>query len=181
MLSTYGGIWCDANIFLSDKIPQNLCEEDFFAFERAQNKPSKEELKRFIKSGYFSYGYFNWNDDFKVKLLSSFLISKSNNNFIHALKDILINYWENENSNTNHYYFVLHIIFELLKKHGYINKTYKNMSDIQCHLLQFYAKEKFDPCLWEEIKNQSFLHKLTHFKTIKKNSMIDAIIMQDKN
>ncbi len=179
LLSTYGGIWCDANIFLSDKIPQSLCEEDFFAFERAQNKPSKEQLKSFIKSGYFSYGYFNYNDDFKVKLLSSFIISKANNKNIQALKDILLYYWENENSNTNHYYFVLHIIFELLKNHGYTNKIYKNMSDIECHLLQFYAKEKFDPCLWSEVKNQSFLHKLTHFKTIKKNSMIDKIIMQD--
>ncbi len=94
---------------------------------------------------------------------------------------MLLYYWHNEKNCDNFYYFTFQIIFELLKKHGYINKTYKNMSDIQCHLLQFYAKEKFDPCLWEEIKNQSFLHKLTHFKTIKKNSMIDAIIMQDKN
>ncbi|EAI4204333.1 glycosyl transferase, partial [Campylobacter jejuni] len=55
---------------------------------------------------------------------------------------------------------------------------YKNMSDIECHLLQFSAKEKFNSTLWEEIQKQSFLHKLTHFKSIKKDSMIDKIILQ---
>nr|WP_243705879.1 capsular polysaccharide synthesis protein [Campylobacter volucris] len=178
MLATYGGIWCDANIFLSDKIPQELCKEDFFAFERSKIKPIKERLNKLAKSGYFSYGYFNWNEDFKVKILSSFLIAKANNNFIKALQDILIFYWKNEKSNINHYYFALHIIFELLKNYNYTNKTYKDMSDIECHLLQFYAKEKFDENLWKSIQNQSFLHKLTHFRTIKKDSMIDKVILQ---
>ncbi|EAL1869359.1 glycosyl transferase, partial [Campylobacter coli] len=72
-------------------------------------------------------------------------------------------------------------IFELLKKYGYSNNTYKNMSDIECHLLQFYAKNKFDSKLWQEIQQQSFLHKLTHFRTIKKDSMIDKIIIQGIN
>ncbi|AJC86702.1 polysaccharide biosynthesis protein [Campylobacter sp. RM16704] len=178
LLATYGGIWCDANIFLSDKIPQELCKKDFFAFERSKTKPNKERLKKLAKSGYFSYGYFNWNEDFKVKVLSSFLIAKTNNDFIKALQDILIFYWKNESSNINHYYFALHVIFELLKEYGFANDTYKNMSDIECHLLQFNAKEKFNPILWDEIQKQSFLHKLTHFKSIKKDSMIDKIILQ---
>ncbi|EJG3289084.1 glycosyl transferase, partial [Campylobacter coli] len=53
--------------------------------------------------------------------------------------------------------------------------------DIECHLLQFYAKNKFDSKLWQEIQQQSFLHKLTHFRTIKKDSMIDKIIIQGIN
>ncbi|EHZ9971457.1 glycosyl transferase, partial [Campylobacter jejuni] len=109
LLATYGGIWCDASIFLSSKIPSELCDKDFFTFERSKIKPSKEKLKKFIKSGYFSYGYFNWNDDFKVKMLSSFMIAKTNNTFIQTLKDILMNYWKNEQSSENHYYFILHI------------------------------------------------------------------------
>ncbi|HEF9979870.1 TPA: capsular polysaccharide synthesis protein [Campylobacter coli] len=178
LLATYGGIWCDASIFLSDKIPQDLRNREFFAFERARHRPNKKELKKFIKSPYFSYGYFNWNDDFMVKMLSSFIIAKSNSHFISALRDILINYWQKEKNITNHYYFVLHVIFELLKKYGYSNNTYKNMSDIECHLLQFYAKNKFDSKLWQEIQQQSFLHKLTHFRSVKKDSYIDKIIMQ---
>ncbi|EAJ5701576.1 glycosyltransferase [Campylobacter lari subsp. concheus] len=178
LLATYGGIWCDASIFLSSKIPSELCSKDFFTFERSKTKPSKEKLKKITKSGYFSYGYFNWNDDFKVKMLSSFMIAKTSNTFIQTLKDILMNYWKNEQSSENHYYFILHIIFELLKEYGFTNDTYKNMSDIECHLLQFSAKEKFNPTFWEEIQKQSFLHKLTHFKSIKKDSMIDKIILQ---
>lgn len=50
-----------------------------------------------------------------VKMLSSFIIAKSNSHFISALRDILINYWQKEKNITNHYYFVLHVIFELLK------------------------------------------------------------------
>ncbi|EAK0439227.1 capsular polysaccharide synthesis protein [Campylobacter lari] len=178
LLATYGGIWCDASIFLSSKIPSDLCNKDFFTFERSKTKPGKEKLKKFIKSGYFSYGYFNWNDDFKVKILNSFIISKSHHKNIQAMKNILTYYWLNEKNSNNFYYFTFQIIFELLKEHGFVNDTYKNMSDIECHLLQFSAKEKFNPTLWEEIQKQSFLHKLTHFKSIKKDSMIDKIIMQ---
>lgn len=29
LLATYGGIWCDASIFLSSKIPSELCDKDF--------------------------------------------------------------------------------------------------------------------------------------------------------
>ncbi|EAK0848356.1 capsular polysaccharide synthesis protein [Campylobacter lari] len=178
LLATYGGIWCDASIFLSSKIPSELYDKDFFTFERSKIKPGKEKLKEFIKSGYFSYGYFNWNDDFKVKILNSFIVSKSHHKNIQAMKDILIYYWSNEKNSNNFYYFTFQIIFELLKEHGFINDTYKNMSDIECHLLQFSAKEKFNSTLWEEIQKQSFLHKLTHFKSIKKDSMIDKIILQ---
>ncbi|HEC1785153.1 TPA: glycosyl transferase, partial [Campylobacter lari] len=49
LLATYGGIWCDASIFLSSKIPSELYGKDFFAFERSKTKPSKEKLKKFIK------------------------------------------------------------------------------------------------------------------------------------
>lgn len=178
LLATYGGIWCDASIFLSSKIPNELCDKNFFVFERSKMKPSKEKLKEFIKSGYFSYGYFNWNDDFKVKILNSFIISKSYHKNVQTMKDIFIYYWLNEKNSSNFYYFTFQIIFELLKEHGFINDTYKNMSDIECHLLQFNAKEKFNPTLWEDIQKQSFLHKLTHFKSIKKDSMIDKIILQ---
>ncbi|EHA0908099.1 glycosyl transferase, partial [Campylobacter coli] len=131
-----------------------------------------------IKSPYFSYGYFNWNEDFMVKMLSSFMIAKIHSPFISALRDVLISYWQKEKNTTNHYYFILHVIFELLKKQGYSNNAYKNMSDIECHLLQFCAKNKFDSKIWQEIQQQSFLHKLTHFRTIKNGSMIDKIIMQ---
>lgn len=178
LLSTYGGVWIDASIFLSDKIPNELLEKNFFAFERSKQKPSQEKLKQFCKSRYFSYGYFNWNSDFKVKLLSSFLISKANTQIINALRDILMNYWQQENSAQNHYYFVFQVIFELLKDKGFIKSQDYNISDIECHLLQFHSKDEFDENLYQDIKNQSFLHKLTHFRSIKPNSMIDKVVMK---
>ncbi|MBF7044553.1 capsular polysaccharide synthesis protein, partial [Campylobacter volucris] len=104
--------------------------------------------------------------------------SKPNSKNTQAMKDILMYYWLNEHDKSNFYYFTFQIIFELLKNYNYTNKTYKDMSDIECHLLQFYAKEKFDENLWKSIQNQSFLHKLTHFRTIKKDSMIDKVILQ---
>ncbi|HEF9378272.1 TPA: capsular polysaccharide synthesis protein, partial [Campylobacter coli] len=165
LLATYGGIWCDASIFLSDKIPQDLRNREFFAFERARHRPNKKELKKFIKSPYFSYGYFNWNDDFMVRLLNSFLIAKENNKIVSVLRDLLIYFWQKEENSKYFYYFTQQILFELLKRNGYIkNEIFENKSDIECHLLQFYAKDKFDNKLWEEIKKQSFLHKLTHFR-----------------
>ena len=175
LLKTYGGIWMDATLFLSDKIPSVLLEKDFFVFERAQ-RVSANELEKVLHSRYFAYSYFNYNDDFMVKMFSSFIISTKNHPFTNAMLDILMAYWKNDEAK-NHHYFALHFIFELLKKEGFKNDSFY-ISDFEIHLLQFYSQDEYDERLWQEIKQKSFLHKLTYFKDIKENSMISKILKQ---
>ena len=136
--------------------------------------PSKDELKKVLHSKYFAYSYFNYNDDFMVKMFSSFIISKKNNAFTSAMLDIMMNYWQNDDSK-HHHYFILHIIFELLKENGFTNEKF-HISDFEIHLLQFHSQDKFDEKLWQDIKEKTFLHKLTYFKEIKENSMLAKVL-----
>ena len=175
LLHTYGGVWLDATIFLSAKIPNDLLEKDFFVFERGP-KPSKNELEKVLHSKYFACSYFNYNDDFKVRMFSAFIIAKSKNPFISAMLDILMTYWQKDDGK-NHFYFFLNIIYELLKEKGFKNENY-HISDFELHLLQFHALDPYDEKLWQEIQSKSFVHKLTYFKDIEKNSMINKIVLE---
>ena len=175
LLHTYGGVWLDATIFLSAKIPNDLLKKDFFVFKK-KKKPSKDELEKVLHSRYFAYSYFNYNDDFKVKMFSAFIIAKSKNPFISAMLDILMAYWQKDEGK-HHFYFLIHIVYELLKEKGFKNENY-HISDFELHLLQFHALDFYDEELWQEIQSKSFVHKLTYFKDIKENSMINKIVLE---
>lgn len=170
LLATYGGVWLDATIYLSGKIPATWLSKDFFALQRSLNPP--QDYKAWQS---FNYGYFIWDKDFKVRFLSSFIITKANHPIITALQDILLAYWQREN-NLIHY-FALQIIFELLlqdKRYAKFNCAITN--DTDAHLLQLHAKKPFSESLWQEIQHITPLHKLTYFKNLDANSMAGQIL-----
>ncbi|WP_260604722.1 capsular polysaccharide synthesis protein [Campylobacter sp. MIT 99-7217] len=154
LLSVYGGIWLDASIFLSDKIPQKLCQKDFFVYQRSKLKP--QDHKEWTA---FDYRYFIWEKDFRARFFSAFIIAKKDYPLITALKDILMNFWQKENELPH--YFTLHFIFDLLLE----NENYQALNceltnDTDIHLVQFHAKKGDLREKWQDIKSKSFLHKL---------------------
>ncbi|TLD82669.1 glycosyl transferase [Helicobacter sp. MIT 11-5569] len=171
LLSTYGGIWLDATIFLSGRIPQEICEKDFFAPIRSPNAP--KDYKRWIN---FNYRYFCWDKDFMVKFCSSFMVGKANNPMVVALRDTMLQYWENEN--ILRHYFVFQILFELVNAHFRI--SFEGQNDTEIHLLQLFAKSSYDAALWDSIKEKSSVHKLTYHKSLK-DSMVDNIVLRGKS
>jgi len=165
LLATYGGVWLDASIFLSDKIPDKLLQKDFFVFQRSLIAP--ENHKEWTT---FDYRYFVWDENFRAKFFSAFIISKSNYPLINALRDILMNFWQNENSLPH--YFIFNFIFDSLIQ----NESYKSLNceitnDTDIHLLQLYVKKGLlNEKTWQEIKQKSFLHKLnTHLNGLNLN------------
>ena len=170
LLATYGGVWIDATIYLSGKIHANWLSQDFFALQRSLVPP--QDYKEWQ---IFNSGYFIWDKDFKVRLLSSFIIAKAHHPIILALQDILLTYWQRENKLVH--YFLLHFIFELLlqdERYAKLNCAITN--DTDSHLLQLHAKKPFDAALWQEIQHITPLHKLTYFKNLDENSMVGRIL-----
>ena len=170
LLATYGGVWLDATIYLSGKISENLLCQDFFAFQRSATPPLDEKVWK-----NFNYGYFVWDERFKIRLLNSFLIAKAKHPLMLALQDILFAFWQNEQK--ARHYFMFQIIFDLLisnEKFAPLNCALTN--DTDAHLLQLHAKECFDAALWSEICQKTTIHKLTYFKTLPQNSMAMRIL-----
>lgn len=169
LLYEFGGVWIDATIFISDNI-EDILKNNFFAFNRTEQKPQNADF--FINK---NPNYFSWDKNFLVRFLSSFIVCKKHHNLALALRDILLNYWENEKEYKH--YFLFQIIFELLKRENFnAFLDFKESSDLEPHLLQFSSKEIFNAELWENIKKQSKIHKLTYFKDLQKDSMLGKIL-----
>ena len=156
LLSVYGGIWIDSTILLTNKLETNIVNKDFFVYQRTIEKPKDYK----IWENYSCY-YFNWEKEFKVNFLSSFIVAKRHNKLITALQDILLEYWKQEDSLLH--YFVMHIIFdELIKSEQFKNENCEIMSDCLPHLLQIKLNKKFDQTYWNKSIQETSIHKLSY-------------------
>ena len=165
LLSVYGGVWCDATIYLTDKIHENLLKQDFFMFQRG-DKPN--DYKYWHKH---NVDYFSWESDWKVNLLSSFIASKPNNILITELTDILLNYWKNEDN--LHHYFVLHILYnEIIDKY----ENCEIICDTIPNTMSRYMHEPYSDKLWDKITVHNSIHKLTYYDKIVPNSIQQYIL-----
>jgi len=170
LLALYGGVWIDATIYLSGKIEKRILEQDFFAYQRTLKKPN--DYKLWVK---YNRDYFCWDKNYRVKLLSSFMISKKNNLIFRTLLDILLEYWKKEN--TLRHYFLLHLIFdELMQYEEYSNLNTYSKSDLLPHVAQLGIQEKYNKELWDKMCLLSSIHKLTYFPTVQKESILEHIL-----
>lgn len=167
LLSVYGGVWMDATIYMTDKIPQKLFKNDFFVFQRGK-KPLDHE--QWHKDGFF---YFSWEKGFKVNLFSPFIIANPDNPLIVELTQTLLNYWKNETK--LHHYFVLHILYnEIISKY----KNCEIICDTVPNNIIKYIDQPYNKQLWQQITNNSFIHKLTYYDKVKKDSILEHILKQ---
>lgn len=150
LLSAYGGIWADATIFLSNNIEPEILNKDLFFFQRGERPINWKE----------SF-YFGWDDDFKVKMLNSFIIAKKNNLLLNSCLDILLNYWEKEEHFIH--YFLFQILFNELinmKEFKYLNCAI--CDDTKPHVLQWNMYKKYSKNLWNASIKDASIHKLTY-------------------
>ena len=155
LLSTYGGVWADATILLTDKIDDSILRQNFFMYQRSLNKP--KDYKTFKR---YDPQYFIWDKNFKVTFLSSFIVSKPHHPIIEALKDILTEYWKREDD-VCYYYFMNILFYELIKMEKYKSLNCNIISDTIPHLMQVYMNKPYSDKLWNNIISQSHIHKLT--------------------
>lgn len=155
LLSTYGGCWLDATIFLSGTIPQEYWQMDFFMFQRDESETNKHYW-----SMAFSY-YFGWGESFKVKCLNSIIFCKPQNPIISDLKNILLSFWQSGKSLPNYFFF--QILFNELIATKYQSKNCPIINDCPPHYLQQLINDpNFKIASINEIFRRSTIHKLTY-------------------
>jgi hypothetical protein len=155
LLKTYGGIWLDATILLTDKIPNYLKQGNHFVFQR---DPSVVEKKLWKNS--YAY-YWNWNPRFKVNMLNSIFYSKQNDVMVSTISDLLLHYWQNNNVVIDYFFF--QILYDNLIDDVFKAQRCPIISDTKPHLLQVKLNGGFEELNYKDILNQSSIHKMSYF------------------
>lgn len=164
LLSAYGGIWIDATVYMTDRIPHEWLNSELFMFERAQRPKDHEFWENYNPE------YFSWNKYFRVRVLNSFIIAKKGNTLITKMLGVLIEYWKHE-INFKHY-FLFQIIFNELTK----NNNHAKFSDVPPHEMARHIYDAMDRELFVNLKKNSPVHKLSYFESHKRGTIHEHIL-----
>lgn len=138
LLEQYGGTWADATVLLTDIIPQNILDSEFFVFHNSLGKLDNPVL------------YPVW-----------FIHARQHNKTMAEIRNVLFAYWR-KNNHVPEYLFSNIVITQIMKASPDVEKRmpYLN-SDYSEYLVRVlgdkYTEEKFN---W--IKGLTGIHKLTY-------------------
>ena len=156
LLINYGGVWIDATILLTDYLPQEYFEMDYFMFQR-DDSLSLEEKKDWEDYDDF---YFSWNDEMKVRVLNSVIFAKKNNEVLKVLLDMLLIFWKHNDLAPNYFFF--QVLYTELIENYYKDKKCKVVSDALTHEMIRVWFDKFSQEKLDEITKRINIHKLTY-------------------
>ena len=155
LLSVYGGVWLDATILLTGGLPDTYGKYDFFMFQR-----SEEEKNKRYWEGVYAY-YFGWRTDFKVKVLNSIIFAQKDSLVISTLKDLLLYFWETQDSVP--VYFFFQILFDELITKRLSNKNCPVINDCIPHIIQTKINGKYEEVSFGEALKLTNIHKMAYF------------------
>lgn len=155
LLSTYGGVWLDATILLTDNLPNKYAEMDFFMFQRSD----EEKHKKYWENVY-AY-YFDWHPQFKVKMLSSILFAKKGDKVIISLQDLMLYYWKTQDTLFD--YFVFQILFHELINGKLSGYNCPVVNDCIPHIIQTKINGTYKFASFEEAMQLTSMHKMAYF------------------
>lgn len=179
LLLKHGGCWVDSTIFLTEKIPDEILNSDFFTF-----RSFKTNILKYVDN----IDDFNlWSNHLNsvISIESPYFIkAKAGNPIINGVLNLFLEYWKYENEVKD--YLMIDKFFILTLLH---NKTYReaflNMPEYYIEnvlMLQHAQFEEFNQNIFDKIKSFSSVHKLTH-KNLKrnpyKNSFLEYILHFD--
>ena len=156
LINNYGGIWLDASVLMTAQLPEDLIQLPFFMYSREDHSENKDW------GLVADHLYFNWDTNFKVKFLSSIVFGKPKTALSQTLQDLLIYYWQTQNS-IEHYFF-FQILINELKQTNAVAFDFPVVDDTYPHLLQFDLNKPFDKVRYDYIIQKSSLHKLSFHK-----------------
>lgn len=156
LLRAYGGVWLDATVLLTDYLPTEYAEAEYFLYQRSDTEKHK---KYWLKADPF---YFNWRPDFKVKMLSSILFAKKSSEVIGSLLDIMLCFWKN--SDRLAYYFTLQVIYNeiVTRKLPHLQCTIVN--DCIPHIIQKKLRVGYPYLSFEEAARLTPIHKMSYYE-----------------
>ena len=164
LLSAYGGIWIDATVYMTDRIPNEWLNSELFMFERAQRPNDYEFWENYNPE------YFSWNKYFRVRVLNSFIIAKKGNVLITKMLSALTAYWKYETKFKH--YFLFQIIFCELTKNNYHAK----FSDVPPHEMARHIYDAMDRESFLNLKRNSPVHKLSYFDCYKAGTIFEYVL-----
>lgn len=153
LLSTYGGVWLDATILLTGKLPERYFNMDFFMFQR-----SKDEANISYWENAFSY-YYGWYKGFKVNVLNSVFFGKRNAHMVKTLSDLLLLFWEKETKLPDYFFFQI-LFNQLIEKHPEWNCPIE--SDCVPHYVMQMLTDDFSYVSFKDTVAMTSIHKMTY-------------------
>ncbi len=167
LINVYGGIWLDASILLTDEIPTNYADYDFFMFSR-----DSDSINQHWGKG-DQHFYFSWREEFKVKHLSSIIYGHEKSDLSSVMLDLLLYFWKYEDKIPHYFFF--QIMINELKNMNVINFNFPTEDDTLPHLLQNKMSKKFKQEEYQFIIGQASLHKLSLHEELKEKDIFDNL------
>lgn len=143
LLTQYGGVWIDSTILLTDKIPQEIIDSSFCVVRKDPEKDNQEN-----------------------KMSCYFIRADKNSPNLNAIKRTLENYWA-ENDFMINYFMFEHISTMLSDKTPELKAEWDKMPYLDgeiCGKLQTIMDKDFSQEEFNELKSETFMHKLTYKK-----------------
>ncbi|SDB80892.1 capsular polysaccharide synthesis protein [Acinetobacter boissieri] len=155
LLNAYGGVWLDATILLTQKIPPSILQQEIFFYQRSEHALDKKQWQK------MNDAYFGWSDSHHVNVLNSIIVAKRDNPLIRKCLVLLLKFWETQESIPHYFFF--QILFDVLKQRGEVNML--DLDDTLPHLLLRLIKTGyFNQSKLADVLSQSHMHKMTYFK-----------------
>ena len=151
LLIKYGGLWLDATVFCTDRAPSYFYESDLFFFQNL--KPGR---------------------DGDCQYISSWLIgARTNNRVLMAVRELCYEYWKNNNSMWD--YYLLHDFMSIvLDKYEDEWGKVVPRDNATPHILLLRLFDKYDDNMWQAIREQTPVHKLSYKFDISKFNLEDT-------
>ena len=155
LLSAYGGVWMDSTILLTDFIPEQYLNSDFFVFQRDPEENNKEYWENT-----YAY-YFGWADGFRVRMLNSFIVAKKHNPIVDELCRLMLRWWKQNDYLPDYFFF--QILFDVLVSDKFKKCNCAIVNDCLPHYLQQLTNDPmFSIMSRDEILKIVTIHKLTY-------------------
>lgn len=139
LLTRYGGTWIDSTVLCTGELPDYVTRPDLFFF-------------RTLKPGL---------DGHSIGLSSWFMSAKSNNRLLVAVRELLYNYWRDNDRLIE--YFLVHIFLQMaMEKYPEEIAAMPKHCNSTPHILQLQLFEPYNEFLFNDICAQTPIHKLSY-------------------
>jgi hypothetical protein len=153
LLYKYGGLWLDATILLTAKLPPKLFQEPFYTVKGPQ------------------WGYFVT----ECKWSNYFLSSRKNNPLFGGVLELFYAYLEKEDRLID-YFLMDYFVKILYEENSSIKKLLNDVpfNNLEINFLRRNINETFDDTYFNKITSETYAHKLTwkgSFRKLDNNQM----------
>lgn len=139
LLKKYGGTWIDATVLLTGDMPQYMLDSELFLFQN-------------LKPGL---------DGHCTRISNWFMTAEEGNRIISLTLALLYEYWRRNNGLVD--YYIFHDFFEIaIETYPEEWKKAVPFSNSSPHILLLRLFEQYDEQVWEAVKKQTVVHKLSY-------------------